>query len=146
MRQNPLHTLLLLKDLAQRQRSDAGLNKGEGRNALARTAFFNRLGEIHDRNYEHQRSRASGLIWSGQRSFCGIRCIWNAVEAMHANGIEVPADFNTHLSPLRWGHINLRGVICGGRTPPSSVVGRAHCGHSTNAVSDFLGVQFWTNR
>ena len=78
MRQNPLHTLLLLKDLAQRQRSDAGLNKGEGRNALARTAFFNRLGEIRDRSYEHQRSRASGLIWSGQRSFCGIRCIWNA--------------------------------------------------------------------
>jgi len=39
----------------------AGLNKGEARNALARAVFFNRLGEIHDRSFEQQRYRPSGL-------------------------------------------------------------------------------------
>ena len=39
----------------------AGLNKGEARNALARPVFFNRLGEIRDRSFEQQRCRASGL-------------------------------------------------------------------------------------
>jgi TnpA family transposase len=37
------------------------LNKGEARNALARTVFFHRFGEIRDRSYENQRYRASGL-------------------------------------------------------------------------------------
>ena len=105
-----LHTLLLLKDVAQRRRTHAGLNKGEGRNALARTVFFNRLGEIRDRSYEDQRYRASGL-----NLVVAAIILWNtvylerAVEAMRANGIELPEDFNTHLSPLGWGHINLTG-------------------------------------
>ncbi len=105
-----MHTLLLLKDVAQRRRTHAGLNKGEGRNALARTVFFNRLGEIRDRSYEDQRYRASGL-----NLVVAAIILWNtvylerAVEAMRANGIELPEDFNTHLSPLGWGHINLTG-------------------------------------
>ena len=44
-----------------RKRIHAGLNKGEARNALARAAFFNRLGELRDRTYENQQHRASGL-------------------------------------------------------------------------------------
>ena len=44
-----------------RRRVNAGLNKGEARNALARAVFFNRLGEIRDRSFEQQRYRTSGL-------------------------------------------------------------------------------------
>jgi len=40
---------------------NAGLNKGEARNALARAVFFNRLGEIRERSFESQQYRASGL-------------------------------------------------------------------------------------
>ncbi|PCS24003.1 Mobile element protein (plasmid) [Candidatus Enterovibrio escicola] len=43
-----------------RRRVQVGLNKGEARNALARTVFFNQLGEIRDRSFEQQRYRASG--------------------------------------------------------------------------------------
>ncbi|WP_353654497.1 Tn3 family transposase, partial [Citrobacter sp. Cb130] len=39
----------------------AGLNKGEARNALARAVFMHRLGEIRDRGLENQSYRASGL-------------------------------------------------------------------------------------
>ena len=36
-------------------------NKGEARNALARTVFFNSQEEMRDRSFENQRYRASGL-------------------------------------------------------------------------------------
>jgi hypothetical protein len=66
------------------RRVQAGLNKGEARNALARAVFFNRLGEIRDRSFEQQRYRASGLnlvtaaivlwntVWKGRRTHCAI--------------------------------------------------------------------------
>jgi hypothetical protein len=38
--------------LTLRRRVQAGLNKGEARNAPARAVFFNRLGEIRDRGFE----------------------------------------------------------------------------------------------
>ncbi|CDQ09908.1 protein of unknown function [Acidithiobacillus ferrivorans] len=50
-----------LQSVELRRRVQAGLNKGEARNALARAVFFNRLGEIRDRGFEQQRYRASGL-------------------------------------------------------------------------------------
>jgi len=50
-----------LQSVDLRRRVQAGLNKGEARNALARAVFFNRLGEIRDRSFEQQRYRASGL-------------------------------------------------------------------------------------
>jgi TnpA family transposase len=50
-----------LQSVELRRRVNAGLNKGEARNALARAVFFNRLGEIRDRSFEQQRYRASGL-------------------------------------------------------------------------------------
>jgi TnpA family transposase len=50
-----------LQDPALRRRVNAGLNKGEAKNALARAVFFNRLGELRDRSFENQRYRASGL-------------------------------------------------------------------------------------
>ena len=56
-----LFTLDWISDPALRRRANAGLNKGEARNALARAVFFHRLGEIRDRTFENQRYRASGL-------------------------------------------------------------------------------------
>jgi hypothetical protein len=48
-----------LQNVELRRRVNAGLNKGEARNALARAVFFK--GEIRDRSFEQQRYRASGL-------------------------------------------------------------------------------------
>src|SRR3546814_2429433 len=56
-----MFTLDWLRDPALRRRANAGLNKGEARNALARAIFFNRLGEMRDRSFENQAYRASGL-------------------------------------------------------------------------------------
>jgi TnpA family transposase len=50
-----------LQNIDLRRRVNAGLNKGEARNALARAVFFNRLGEMRDRSFENQRYRAGGL-------------------------------------------------------------------------------------
>jgi TnpA family transposase len=54
-------TLQWLSDPGLRQRSHAGLNKGEASNALRRAVFFHRQGEIRDRTFENQGFRASGL-------------------------------------------------------------------------------------
>ena len=76
-------TLEWLKSIDLRRRADAGLNKGEARNALARAIFFNRLGEMRDRSFESQAYRASGLnllvaaiiLWNTiylERAFCRV--------------------------------------------------------------------------
>jgi len=46
-----------LQSVELRRRVQAGLNKGEARNALARAVFFYRLGDIRDRSFEQQRYR-----------------------------------------------------------------------------------------
>jgi TnpA family transposase len=56
-----LFTLQWLSDPALRQRSHAGLNKGEASNSLRRAVFFHRQGEFRDRTFENQSFRASGL-------------------------------------------------------------------------------------
>jgi TnpA family transposase len=48
------------QDLGLRRRVNAGLNKGEARNAPARAVFFNRLGELRDRSYEDSRAAPAG--------------------------------------------------------------------------------------
>lgn len=40
-----------LQSVETGRRVNAGLNKGEARNALARAVFFNRLGEIRDHGF-----------------------------------------------------------------------------------------------
>jgi TnpA family transposase len=44
-----LFTLDWLQNTELRRHVHVGLNKGEAKNALAKTVFFNRLGEMHDR-------------------------------------------------------------------------------------------------
>ncbi len=56
-----LFTLDWLQNVELRCRVNAGLNKGEAKNTLARAVFFNRLGEMRDRSFENQRYRASCL-------------------------------------------------------------------------------------
>lgn len=98
-----------MQDPALRARVQAGLNKGEARNALARAVFFNRLGEVRDRSFENQCYRASGL-----NLVVAAIVLWNtiylekALEAAYATH-DVPAEYLAYLSPLGWEHINLTG-------------------------------------
>jgi TnpA family transposase len=105
-------TLFLLnwmQDPTLRVRVQAGLNKGEAKNALARAVFFNRLGEVRDRSFEGQSTRASGL-----NLLVAAIVLWNtrhleaAVEQVRGE-IDVPDEYMHYLSPLGWEHINLTG-------------------------------------
>ena len=105
-----LFTLDWIQDIELRRRVNAGLNKGEARNALARAIFFNRLGEIRDRSFEHQRYRASGL-----NLVTAAIILWNtvylerAINTMKLQGQKIDENLLQHLSPLGWEHINLTG-------------------------------------
>ncbi|BBE10377.1 Tn3 family Transposase [Mycoavidus cysteinexigens] len=80
------------------------MNKGEAKNALARTVFLNRLGEIRDRSFENQRYRASGL-----NLVVSAIVLWNtvylerAVYALRNSGKNVDNQLLQHLSPARLG-------------------------------------------
>ncbi len=97
-----------LQSVELRRRVQAGLNKGEARNTLARAVFFHRLGEIRDRSFEQQRYRASGL-----NLITAAIVVWNTVylqratDALHDPGKPVDDSLRQYLSPLGWEHINL---------------------------------------
>ena len=105
-----LFTLDWLQDVELRRRVNAGLNKGEAKNALARAVFFNRLGEMRDRSFEHQRYRASGL-----NLVVAAIILWNtvylekAIQTFKENGKVIDDILLGNLSPLGWEHINLTG-------------------------------------
>jgi len=105
-----LFILQWLQDSGLRRRVQAGLNKGEARNALARAVFLNRLGEIRDRGFEHQNHRACGL-----NLVVAAITLWNtvylerALEALRERGDPIPDELVRHVSPLGWEHINLTG-------------------------------------
>jgi TnpA family transposase len=102
-----LFTLQWLSDPALRQRSHAGLNKGEASNALRRAVFFHRQGEIRDRTFENQSFRASGL------SLITAAIVhWNmrpGRPAVACPGRVVSDDLLAHVAPLGWEHIGLTG-------------------------------------
>jgi len=105
-------TLFILdwaKNPTLRGRIQAGLNKGEARNALARAVFFNRLGQVRDRSFENQCYRASGL-----NLVVAAIILWNTLylEKAIAETCEeqdVPDEYLRFLSPLGWDHISLTG-------------------------------------
>lgn len=105
-----LFTLDWLQDVELRRRVTVGLNKGEAKNALARAVFLNRLGEMRDRSFEHQRYRASGL-----NLVVAAIILWNtvylekAILALREHGRKVDDKLLRNLSPLGWEHINLTG-------------------------------------
>ena len=105
-----LFTLQWLSDPDLRQRSHAGLNKGEASNSLRRAVFFHRQGEIRDRTFENQSFRASGL------SLITAAIVhWNTVyldrvvQHVRAQGVIIPDDLLAHVAPLGWEHIALTG-------------------------------------
>ena len=118
-------TLQWLSDPALRQRSHAGLNKGEASNALCRAVFFHRQGEIRDGTFEKQSFRASGL------SLITAAIVhWNtvyldrAVRQLRAQGAMVPDDLLAHVAPLGWEHIGLTATTYGPSRIPSPRSGR----------------------
>jgi TnpA family transposase len=105
-----LFTLQWLSDPDLRQRSHAGLNKGEASNSLRRAFFFHRQGEIRDRTFENQSFRASGL------SLITAAIVhWNtvyldrAVQHLRAQGIVIRDTLLAHVAPLGWEHVALTG-------------------------------------
>jgi len=105
-----LFTLDWITDPALRRRANAGLNKGEARNALARAVFFHRLGEIRDRTFENQCYRASGLNLA-----VAVITLWNtvylgrAVDELRSRGETVSDELLAHVAPLGWEHIAFNG-------------------------------------
>jgi TnpA family transposase len=99
-----------LQHVDLRRRVQVGLNKGEAKNALARAVFLNRLGELRDRRFEHQRYRASGL-----NVVVAAIILWNtvylerAIQALRNSGQVIDEMLLPHLAPLGWEHINLTG-------------------------------------
>jgi TnpA family transposase len=106
-----LFTLEWLRSGELRRRANAGLNKGEARNALARAAvFFHRLGELRDRSFENQAFRASGLnLLVAAIILWNTRYLQAAFDALAARGAAVPPDLMRHVAPLGWEHISLTG-------------------------------------
>jgi len=103
-----LFTLQWLSDPVLRQRSHAGLNKGEASNALRRAVFFHRQGEIRDRTFENQSFRASGLsLITAAIVHWNMVYLDRAVRQLRAQGGIVPDDLLAHVAPLGWEHIAL---------------------------------------
>lgn len=106
-------TLFMLdwfSDPELRGRVQAGLNKGEARNALARAVFMHRLGEIRDRGLENQSYRASGLtLLTAAITLWNTVYIERAIESLKRKGLKINEWLVSHLSPLGWEHINLSG-------------------------------------
>ena len=97
-------------DPDMRRRTQVDLNKGEAHHALKRAINFHQRGELRDRTGEGQHYRVAGL-----NLLAAIIIYWyklklgEAVFASSKAGLEIPAEFLTHSSPLGWEHINLTG-------------------------------------
>jgi len=99
-----------LQNVELRRRVHVGLNKGEARNALARSVFFYRLGEVRDRSFEARRRRASGLnLVTAAIVFWNTVYLERTIQVMAARGVMPETMLLPYLSPLGWEHINLTG-------------------------------------
>jgi len=100
-----------LLDPKLRQRVQRSLNNGESVNSIARVVFAGQRGEFRDRAFQDHVHRASCLhlliaaigAWTTPH-------LAAAVEALRAEGEEVPDEHVAHLSPLVWGHVNFLGT------------------------------------
>ena len=99
-----------ITDPDMRRRAQIGLNKGEAHHALKRAINFHQRGELRDRTGEGQHYRVAGL-----NLLAAIIIYWNTLKLGEAGfarkqaGLENPAEFLAHISPLGWEHINLTG-------------------------------------
>jgi hypothetical protein len=116
-----LFTLQWLSDPDLRQRSHAGLNKGEASISLRRAVFFHRQGEIRDRTFENQSFRASGLsLITAAIVHWNTVYLERAVQHLRGQGFSVPDDLLPHVAPLGWEHIALTGDYVWAGTEPAS--------------------------
>jgi TnpA family transposase len=105
-----LHTLEWFENVELRCQVLIGLNKGEGRNALARAVFFYRRGTVHDRSDRDQQQRAQGL-----NLVVAAIILWNTLEMerivaeLRRAGTPMTDEQLAHLSPMEWEHITLTG-------------------------------------
>ena len=97
--------------LTSRQRSALlSLPQREAHHALKRAINFHQRGELRDRTEPGQHYRVAGL-----NLLTAIIIYWNtlklaaAVFARNNAGLEIPAEFLAHISPLGWEHIHLTG-------------------------------------
>jgi TnpA family transposase len=109
-----LYLLSYIDDETYRRRILTQVNRGEGRNRLARTVFHGQRGEVRQRYRESQEDQlgAVGLVVNGLM-------LWNTlymdVALAHLRGMdtEVKPDDVARLSPLGHKHINvLRRYSC----------------------------------
>lgn len=113
-----MFTLDWLRDPTLRRRANAGLNKGEARNALARAIFFNRLGEMRDRSFEYQAYRASGLsLLVSAIILWNTRYLQAALKDLGQRGHDVRPELARHVAPLGGEHIGLTGDYVWGAEP-----------------------------
>ncbi len=92
-----------------RRRIQKGLNKGEAAHSLARSVFFAKRGEFHERDLQDQMQRDSALTL-----LIDAITIWNTVYLTKAVDYlrernELNEDLLAYVSPLNWEHINLYG-------------------------------------
>lgn len=94
-----LFTLDWLKNIDLRRWANAGLNKGEAHNALARAIFFYRLGEMRDRSFESQIYRASGLnLLVAAIILWNTRYLDRAFDELRSQGHQVRPDITKHVA------------------------------------------------
>jgi Tn3 transposase DDE domain len=106
-----LFTLDWLQNPALRHRAQAGLNKGELRNTLARALRFYRRGAVADRDREEQQRKASGLnLTIAAISLWNTVYLQKAIRAKAEAGEPIPEHVLAHLAPLGWEHITLTGT------------------------------------
>lgn len=105
------HILEYVDDPALRRRVLIGLNKGETLHSLAREISFGRQGRFMDRGYEAQLNRASALslvinaigVWN-------TRYFEQAQTVLSRQGMVLPENLWSHVSPFQWTHIHFNGT------------------------------------
>lgn len=98
------------RDPSLRRRVQAGLNKGEARDALARAVFMHRLWEIRDRGLENKSYRASNLtLLTAAISLWNTVYIERAIDSLQRKGLPLNEQHIAHLSPPECEHINISG-------------------------------------
>jgi TnpA family transposase len=104
------HILEYVDDPALRRRVLIGLNKGETLHSLARDISFGRQGRFMDRGYEAQLKRASSLsLVINAVAVWNTRYFEQAQMALGRQGVALPEDVWSHLSPFQWAHIHFNG-------------------------------------
>ena len=102
--------LELLLDPLLRRRQERGLNDGEALNSAGRAIFVGQRGEFRDRAYQDQVHRASCLhLLIAAIGAWTTPYLADAIQALRAEGEDVPDELLAHLSPVAWEPVNFLG-------------------------------------